>query len=58
MGFILNQYNGCLKECCTKGDKFIIEFPESAELFHKILIVYATVVIDYNMFENCCFNLP
>lgn len=28
VGFIVNKFNGLFEEFCTKGDKFIIDFPE------------------------------
>lgn len=54
---IRNVYNGCWKECCTKEDKFVINFPAGATYKEKILIVNAALLIDFDIFEDTCYRL-
>lgn len=47
VGKIVNTYNDCVKEVCSRADRFGIEFPNNAEPHKKLLITLAAVWIDY-----------
>ena len=47
VGKIYNIYNGCLREAFTRIDKFGIDMPPKAEEDDKILLIYATMYLDY-----------
>jgi hypothetical protein len=52
VGKIENVYNGMVKECMTKSDKFGIQFPSGCPLEHKILLLHAAVLIDFVAFSG------
>ncbi|EGR32419.1 scramblase family protein, putative [Ichthyophthirius multifiliis] len=52
VGSIKHIFDGLQKEYCTKADKFGITFPFDATVEEKVLIICATILIDYLLFEN------
>lgn len=47
VGKIVNLHAGVFQECCSKADNFGIEFPDNAEPHKKLLLIMATLWIDY-----------
>lgn len=47
VGMIRNLWNECDKECCSKADKFGVEFPKNISNDRKILIMQAAIWLDY-----------
>ena len=39
-------------ECCTKADKYLIEFPSNSSFRDKVLLNFAALMVDYNVFED------
>ena len=58
VGKITNLYYGCVTECCTKSDQFIIQFPRDADYIQRCQIIFAAVGIDFYDYESACYNLP
>jgi NADPH:quinone reductase-like Zn-dependent oxidoreductase len=54
VGEIVNVYNGCFKEACTKEDKFVVRFPPSATFEDKVLLLHAAIALDFDIFEDTC----
>jgi len=47
VGEIYNLYNGICYETFTKADKYGIRFPEGCTKEHKLILIQATVFLDY-----------
>lgn len=53
---VIIRYNGCVRELCTKADKYMITFPALATVNDKYLLISAALTIDYDLFESTCFS--
>jgi len=49
---IAKVWDGAFKDCCTDADTFGITFPMAMSAKHKALLVAATFVIDFMVFER------
>ncbi|KRX06349.1 Thioredoxin-like fold [Pseudocohnilembus persalinus] len=47
VGKIDNIFGGCYQEICTNQDQFMLTFPQNANLTDKILLINATIWLDY-----------
>lgn len=52
VGRVIKKWRGCATECCTPADSLLIEFPESATPEDKAGIISATLLADYNIWEQ------
>ena len=52
IGTITKKWTDCVKECCTKANNFLTEFPKDATPDDKILLIGITLLIDYTIFER------
>lgn len=52
VGVIKNVYSGIFADCFTKADRYHITFPHDAEYKDKVLLNFAALMIDYNLFED------
>ncbi|KAL4504119.1 hypothetical protein ABPG72_020957 [Tetrahymena utriculariae] len=50
-GTIQNLYNGYIRECCTRQDKFGITFDNITSPKDKILLIKATLWLDYLQYQ-------
>jgi hypothetical protein len=48
IGEITNIYNGFAKEVFSKADRYLVHFPFDASYSNKLLLTYATLLIDYD----------
>ena len=52
VGVITKKWSGLGKELFTKADNFVLKFPLDATIEHKILLLGAAFLIDFNYFEK------
>lgn len=48
VGTIKNVCRDCPEECFTKADRFGITFPPNADGLKRLLIIMATIYLDYS----------
>ena len=51
IGIIHKYYQG-LSELVGDADAYLINFPQNASAYEKLLIIGGTIMIDYNFFEK------
>ena len=54
-GFFKKEHNGCYNECCSAGDKYIVELP--VDETDQVLMLAAVQFMDMLYFERpayCC----
>jgi hypothetical protein len=52
IGKITKLWTDCMKEACTKANNFLTVFPKDATVDDKVLLIGATLLIDYTLFEK------
>jgi len=52
IGTIVKEYNGCCKESFTDADNYVINFPVGISMYHKALLLSATLSIDFLFYET------
>lgn len=52
LSYITKRTAGCLKQCASDISNFGVSFPLNANPEDKVLIMAATLFLDYNYFEE------
>jgi len=52
VGQVVKRWRGCCTEMCTPADSLLIEFPEDATAELKCSLIAATLLTDYNLWEQ------
>ena len=52
IGKITKKWTDCVKECFTKANNYVTDFPKDATPDDKLLFIGVTLLIDYTLFEK------